>query len=917
MQTVIGRERELGALTAFLDGPGPGLSVLLLDGEAGIGKSTVWGIATAQARDRGYRVLSCRPVQAETALPFVALGDLLEPALDGAATAALPPVQRRALEAALVRAEPPEAFGRLAVSRAVLALLRALAAAGPLLVAVDDLQWLDAPSAAVLQFAFRRLTDGRVRALLAARRGLERAELAPPAQVLSLGPLTVDELGTLAAGRLAAPLARPRLAELHRITRGNPYFALEVARALSARGQPLEPGAPLPLPDDMAALLRARMAALSPAARDASLLCACAPHPTAALLRSLDGAGLDEALAAGIVARDGERLAFTHPLLGSFVYGEASAELLRHAHARLARAATDPDDRALHLARASEAPDAGVAAELEAAALRAHRRGAPAAAAELEQHAHRLTPPELAHERLARALRSAEYHLAAGDTARGRVLLEGLAEALPPGRERARAALRLGEVRYLSDDVAAAHALFGEAAAQAGDDERLCAQAEQALAFTAMLGGDIPGALAHARAALARAERLGDPGILALARGRVALNTFLSGQGFARADLEAAVSLEAAIVEQVPFEQLPSYAYASLAVMADDLAAAPALYERTARLAAEHGDERALPTVQFAMSELACRAGDWDRAARLAAEAVQRSRDAGLGTLYAWALHARARVQAHAGQVEPARATLAEGLRVARDAGALAQVTQLTATAGFLELSLGDPAAAHARLAPLAELITGFGIAEPGVVRFLPDEIEALIGLGRLDEAEGMLALLEQRAAALDRVSMRAAAARGRALLSAARGDFTAARTAVAEALAQHERLAEPFERGRTLLAQGSIERRALQRAAARAALERALAVFDGLGAALWSGRATAELARIPGRGPATAVLTAAERRVAELVAEGLANKEIAARLFVTPRTVEAHLSKVYAKLGVRSRAQLAVRMSGGEPRVR
>ena len=269
-------------------------------------------------------------------------------------------------------------------------------------------------------------------------------------------------------------------------------------------------------------------------------------------------------------------------------------------------------------------------------------------------------------------------------------------------------------------------------------------------------------------------------------------------------------------------------------------------------------------------------------------------------------------MQAHVGQVDATRATAGEGLRVAQEAGAVAQVAQLTATLGFLELSLGDPAAAHERLGPLSELTVAVGVAEPGVVRFMPNEIEALIGLGELEGAERLLSLLEQRAGALDRISMRAAAARDRALLEATRGELDAAGIAVQEALAQHARLREPFELGRTLLAQGSIERRALRRAAARTALTRALEVFDQLGAALWSDLAAAELARIPGRPPASGELSETERRVAALAAEGLANKEIAARLFVTPRTVEAHLSKVYLKLGVRSRVQLATRISGG-----
>jgi len=913
MLSVIGRERELEAAAAFLEGEESGLSVLLIGGDPGIGKTTVWSAITSQAQERGYRVLSCRPAQAESSIPFVSLGDLLEPVLDGDPPDGLPPPQRLALEAALVRVEPSESVGRLAVSRATLALLRGLAAAGPLVVAIDDAQWLDAPTIAVLRFAFRRLVAGEVRAVITARSGSDAA-LEPPAAArlerLPLAPLSLDELGRLIAGNLQGSLTRPRLAELHRVTAGNPYFALEVVRALNARGQPLSPDARLPIPDDIAALLGERIAALSSVAREAVVLCACAPQPTASLLWSAVGseAGLKELLGAGILERHGDRLRFSHPLLASYVYSQVPHELLRAAHAQLAAIASDPDDRALHLAHATTAPDAAVAEELEAAALRAYRRGAPAAAAEFEDRAWQLTPTESGHERFGRVTRTAEYHLAAGDTTRGRELLEQLLASPLSERECARVLLRLGDVRYVSDDVAAAHALFEQALAQAGDDARLRADAEQSLAFTSMLGGDIPMALAHARSALELGKQLADARIVALATCRVALNEFLSGHGLDREAFEHAIEHEG-MLEGVPFEQLPSYTLATLAAMADDFATADRLFERTERMAAEYGDERAVLSVLFARSEFDCRVGDWTQADRRAAAAVERSRQAGLGTILAWSLYAQALVQAHVGQVAAARAAIAEGLAVAQESGGMAQLTQLTSALGFLELSLDDPAEAHARLAPLAGMIVQFGIAEPGVVRFMANEIEALIGIGELDDAERLLSLLDERARTLDRVSMRAAAARAQALLSAARGDFAAARTAITEAFAQHERLDERFELGRTLLAQGTIERRAQRRADARVALNRALETFDELGAALWSERAASELARIPGRASASNGLSETERRVAALAAEGLANKAIAARLYVTVRTVEAHLSKIYAKLGVHSRVELVARM--------
>jgi DNA-binding CsgD family transcriptional regulator len=240
-------------------------------------------------------------------------------------------------------------------------------------------------------------------------------------------------------------------------------------------------------------------------------------------------------------------------------------------------------------------------------------------------------------------------------------------------------------------------------------------------------------------------------------------------------------------------------------------------------------------------------------------------------------------------------------------------MTQIVPVLGFLELSLGNPAAAHETLAPLAEMVAGMGLGDPGVVRFLPDEIEALIALGRLDDAEQRLLLLEERGRAVERVSALAAAARCRALLESARGADEAARASLTAAHAFHARLDQPFERARTLLAEGTIARRARRRSGARDALTSSLEIFDALGAARWSEKAAGELARIPGRPPADGELTATERRVAELVAAGGTNREVGAALFVTERTVEGHLSRIYAKLGLRSRADL-IRYLGDRP---
>jgi ATP/maltotriose-dependent transcriptional regulator MalT len=378
--------------------------------------------------------------------------------------------------------------------------------------------------------------------------------------------------------------------------------------------------------------------------------------------------------------------------------------------------------------------------------------------------------------------------------------------------------------------------------------------------------------------------------------------------GLDRERFERAVELERHI-DDVPVEWLPSYVYASCAMWADDLKRPRELFERLYRSAVERGDERAIAIVLFSMSQRECAAGDWGLAARHAAEAVERSHRSGLATLQTNALSAHAYVSALLGDVDAARAAAADGIRIAREAGAVPAATWHMAALAFLELSLGDPAAAHAQLEPLAAAVVQIGLVEPGVVRFLPDEIEALIALGELEAAEQPLRLLEERGRALDRVWALASSARCRALLEATRANFPAARASLDEALAQHERLGQPFELGRTLLAQGSIERRAKRRALARQALTQALEIFDTLGAPLWAEKAAAQLARIPGRAAASRELSEAERRVAELVAEGRSNREIAAELYVSVRTVEWNLSKVYSKLGIRSRTELASRL--------
>ncbi|HET7854822.1 MAG TPA: LuxR C-terminal-related transcriptional regulator [Gaiellaceae bacterium] len=274
-------------------------------------------------------------------------------------------------------------------------------------------------------------------------------------------------------------------------------------------------------------------------------------------------------------------------------------------------------------------------------------------------------------------------------------------------------------------------------------------------------------------------------------------------------------------------------------------------------------------------------------------------------------LYVRALIAALRGDVETTRLLAQRGLELVP--GKSIFFVQLESVLGFLELSLGDAAAAAEHLRPLPALLDRMGYGEPSVNRVLPNAIEALVQLGELDEARPLVDKLEERGRSLDSPWSLATGARCRGLLFSGAGDLDGALEAFHHALSEHERMPGPFERGRTLLALGSAERRLRQQRAARESLAAAKEVFEQVGTPLWTVKARKELARVGGRAPRRdGALTETERRIAELVARGMANKEVAATLFVTVRTVEANLTRIYAKLGIRRRTELARHFSAG-----
>ena len=912
---VVGREDEIAALVGFLETRANLPGVLLLRGEAGIGKTTLWRHGLELAGGRDYRVLSCRGSSAEAQLSFVALGDLLGDALDEVLPA-LPGPQAKALAVALLledsRGSPPD---QRAIALAFVGALRLLARSQPVAVAVDDLQWLDRPSALVLDFALRRLRAEAVAFLLTLRQhdgaptplDLERAVGPERLTQLPVGPLSLGALHRLLSERLEMVLSRPKLRRLRELSGGNPLFALELGRAFHRGAIRLE--AAEPLPGTLVSIVRDRLMLLPRDTRDALLAAAAVSQPTVELVDRAVGGGAADRLAPAfdghVIELDRERIRFTHPLLASGIYAEASTSDRRELHRRLAELLPDPEERARHLALGSEGPDADVATALDRAAQQAHVRGALPAAAELSELARRLTPAELDESRHRRTVDGAIFAWEAGEAERARRLLSEARSTAPPGPRRGEVLYWLGHLEEYEGDRRRGADLYREARANAGDDLVLRARIEEGLASVLfLLRTDLSAAADHARTAVELARRADDPATEIAALSALGLVDAVTGGSQWRPSLARGRELED---RGTPVQTAVSATFTLGVVLTwvDEFDDACHLLDSLRRQSEERAEESAVPWILAQLCWGEYLAGRWDDASRHAREGIESAVQADQEPQRLLALGVRGLIRAARGEVDEARSDAETTLALAPEHGVMFATVLGAGALGLLELSLERFEAVQRLLAPIgAHLETG-GVREPGSVRFVPDQIEALIAPSRLEEAEVLLNGLEHQASEVDRPSALAAAARCRGLLAAARGDLDRALVALEDALVQHERVSMPFEQGRTLLALGATRRRARMKRPAREALEQALAIFEQLGAQLWAEKARAELARIGGRRAAAGGLTETERRIAALVAEGRSNKEIATALYVTPKTVGTQLSRIYRKVGVHSRTEL------------
>lgn len=895
---IVGRDAEQASIETFLEQPSAGDAVLLLEGDVGIGKTTMWQEVVRLARERSHRVLVCRPAVNEPRMAYSGLIDLLANVVDEATTA-LPPPQRKALNVALLRQPADEPVEGGAVAVALTGTLRCLAGAGPLVLAVDDFQWLDGPSQRVLGFALRRRGTAPIRMIATQRlrAAPENVFDAIATMRLHLVPLSMASTYQLVHVKLGVALPRPALVRIHETSGGNPFFALELARGLIERGDKSMIGL-LPVSQRLSDLLSQRLASFEGESRQMLLVAAALGTSSVHDLEVAAGFDIEKHLSlaeqAGVLDSGDGLVSFTHPLLAAAIYDGASSADRRAIHRDLATKVVGPEAHAAHLALSTTEPDEDVAAALVAGARSAARRGATDVAARIAERAVELTPgPTLASRR---AMDAGRYAMAAGDRSRARFLFEQALKNAGPGPDRAEALLFLAKVAQpLSDGLA----LCDQALREARGTPAISSHIHRTRGAIAYFLGDVPSAERDAQLAVELAEQGGDPPALGMALAEWGHWIFCGGDGIRRDLFDRAIALDASAEAQSPRSHIAK-------VLMDG----DALEEARSRLlelldeAMRNGMVHSSTTHHVHLGELELWSGNWELAIQHAEESLQLGEHTDRPSA---PLYVKAMAHACYGNIREANRLARLGLEEAERSEDVVYAMQNLHVLGFAQLSLGKHELALGYLGRATQLLRPRWNKEFGDCHVVPDEIEAALSCGDLDRAEDLTMWMEN-ISQRGRAWTRATAARSRALVQSARHDLQSARVAIEEALLAHESLLMPFELARTHLVHGVILRRMKRRAAAREALEQALALCNHVGAALWTAKAEQEIARLGVRDVAQTQLTPVEERIAVLVTEGRKNREIATALSISAKTVEANLTRIYRKLSIRSRAELAVR---------
>ena len=906
---VVGREDELARLRRFVQEVVEGPGGTVIRGDAGVGKTVLWRAGLEMAERAGARVLVTRCAEAEMPLAFGGLGDLLDPAFADVADELADP-QRTTVAVALgLEAPLDEAPDRLALPRAFLACLRALADRVPVLLGIDDVQWLDAPSQRILAFAAKRLGNSPV-GILATQRGDAgdpidlRHAFEERFHEIHLGPLSVGALHHLIRTRLGARFPRPLSARVHEASGGNPMFALEFAQAAVSGREPLA------LPSSLEELVRERVAGFPPAVLPLLAAVAAVERPTRSLLEAVvddADASLDTASTAGAVTVDSSGfIRFTHPLLASAAYAAVPPGVRRALHARLAAVGRNVEERARHVALSTPGPDGDAAGLLEEAAARAWSRGAPHAAAELGREAVRLTPSSERDDRDERLLTVAELVLESGDLAGAAAVLDKLLASGVSGPRRAEALL----LRYrVEDDAECAGRFVEEALAHVDADAALHVRVLLRLSAHAAYLDDPTTSLMLARQAVVEAEKLGEQALVAEALAQAARMSAAAGRREPALAERAAAALKHEHGSQrgvVP----PRITLGDERVLAGDLVGARQLLEAELAAIVRSGREGLHWQILAALVSLELQAGNWELAERHFEAASELVFDSGTRWAEMITRSQAGLIAALRGRVEDARRLSTEAATLCESFHLPSLVALNRAVLGCLELSLGTPDSAWELLSRPPAAVERRLPTYPGFPEAMPDAVEALVELGRLDEAKDVLARFEARSS--DHAWAAPARLRCRALILLAHREGEPALALAEEAALAAEAIGFPLDRGRALLTAGEALRRLGQRRRAAQKLQAAKDIFVELGAPLWQARAETELHRASPRPRRDRELTSAERRVAALVASGRTNREVAAQLFTTVGTVEVHLTRIYRKLDVRSRTELARLVADG-----
>ncbi|MGX6608150.1 AAA family ATPase [Micromonosporaceae bacterium Da 78-11] len=888
-----------------------------LHGPPGIGRTALLDAVAATAGARGELVLRLRPVRTERSLAYAGIADLVAQ-LPPDAAAALPPAQRAALAA--LRQGLASRTGNPALARRLVLplLLQHCARRQAVLLVLDDVQWLDPESAELIGFAMRRRPGPRVRVIAAQRRpdpaGQRRAARLCPAPVVELPvpPLAPDDLTTLLEAR---GLPCRTASRMHATSAGNPFLALALGRAVA----PGPAWRPAPVPEAVRELLRERLEALPPEVTGTLLVAALAGEPTATVLIR---AGCEDAVrdlrlaeAAGVVELDGDAVRFTPPLLADVLAEQTPAARRAEVHGALADGAVDPTEAVRHRALRTGRPDAAVARSLASAAGRCVERGADRTAAELYLLAADRCPHTLAAQRVDWLVEAARTALTGGASALAGRAAEAVLAADAPAEHRVRARLVL--IDLSGQAMGEMGETFAAALAEAGDDPALLASVRLRLTWAAFVTGDPDRAAVEAGRTVEATRRVGDQTTEAMALSTLAQIQRMRGEPRWAETLGQALALPAVTAPDW-LHYGPRYLAARFAMMDDRLDEARAELLNLLAIA-EHGRiGEARAEVLRSLSEVATRAGRCREALQYAHRAVEAAQHAGLSPGPTW--YTAAVAELAGGSLAAAAGFARRGVRASEQEGDSIYLRRHLHALGQAEMRAGDTRAGVTALRRLRDLEAELGAADPMIVRWHGDLAGGLAALG--EHAEAAATLARARAAAHRLGSTPGVTGyldRATAVVLSESGHADTAVVLSAAAALHFEQLHQPIEQAHALLVQGGAERRRRRYAAARLAIGAALTIFLAADAKPWAEQTERALARTEGTSapgappPLDLGLTSTELRIAGLVRDGASNREIATQLYLSVKTVEATLTRVYRKLGVRSRTQLSSRLQSGE----